>query len=367
MAISINWPTGVIFVPKADTTLIQASPEIRGLDLNAFRLELKDLEDSVAGMGFPKTHNHNTEVLLSGIVYARIITVLAPYTIEFEDGQYAVSCTGANHNLADVKIANQVSLLINNAAGLISNSAIEYASFQNKVSIDSVGGFAGTIYPTGTPVRPVNNLPDALLIATTRGLINLEILSDLTITTGQNVDGYHIISENWTTVTFDAGSSCINTTFDKVSIYGVMSGQWNVMDDCWVFTVTNFCGWMRNGTAFVDVTLAPGTISNEFASFFDNCLPMIPGATSVLTMNTDMMVSFTNAHDLFQINNLTTGSSVSFGMLKAMLTIDASCTGGTIIVGGVGTLTNNSALNIDTTGLVNQEVVADAVWYKVLP
>lgn len=365
--ISINWPTGVIFVPKADLTLLQASPEIRGLDLNAFRLELKDLEDSAAGMPFTKTHNHSTEVLLSGIVYARIVSIIPPYTVEFEDGQYAVSCTGANHNLADVKVANQVSLLINNAAGLISNSAIEYASFQNKVTIDVGSGFTGTVYPTGTATRPVNNLPDALLIATTRGLKILDLKSDLTVTTGQNVDEYEIVSDDWSIITFNSGSSCVDTTFNKVSIYGVMSGEWNVMDDCWAYTITNFCGWMRNGTAFVDVTLAPGTISNDFSCFFDDCLPMIPGDVSVLTMNTDINVSFTNAHDLFQINNMAAGSMLSFGMLKATLTMDASCTGGTATIGGIGTLINNSALSIDTTGVLNQEVIADSVWTKVLP
>ena len=51
MAISINWATKVISVPKADLTLIQSTPtEIRELDLNQFRLSLRDLEDDVVGI-----------------------------------------------------------------------------------------------------------------------------------------------------------------------------------------------------------------------------------------------------------------------------------------------------------------------------
>ena len=366
MAISINWSTGVIYVPKADLSLIQASPEIRGLDLNAFRLNLKDLEDDEGGMGFTKTHNHNTEVLLSGIVYARIIKIIAPYTVEFEDGQYTVSATGANHNLADVKVANQVSLIINSAAGLISNSAIEHSSFQNKVTIDVINGIAGTTYPSGTPTNPVNNLTDAKQIGLNRGLTTIELLSPLTITSGQSVDDLFFVSDNWLSITLDAGSSCVNTVFTKVSVNGVMSGLWNVMDDCWVYTITNFCGWMRNGTAFVDVTLAPYSIANTGASFFDDSLPMIPGDVSVLTMNTNTKVSFTNAHDLFQINGMTAGSSLAFGMLKAIITIDVSCTGGDITVGGVGKLINNSTLSIDDTGVLNQERIADSTWEDLL-
>jgi len=120
MAISIDPLTFVIYVPKADLNLIQPSPEIRELDLDWFRLELKDYEDDPdLGIFLQKTHTHNTEVTLSGLTYARIIEILYPYTVEFEDDQYTVNCTGANHNLSDVKVPNQVSLIINNAAGLI--------------------------------------------------------------------------------------------------------------------------------------------------------------------------------------------------------------------------------------------------------
>lgn len=119
MAITVNWGTKIISVPKADTTLLQPSPEVRELDVDVLRLALKDLEDDIEGMAHLDTHNHITEVLLSGITYARFVEIINGYTVEFEDGQYTISCVGANHNLGDVKVANQVSLIINNAAGLI--------------------------------------------------------------------------------------------------------------------------------------------------------------------------------------------------------------------------------------------------------
>jgi len=119
MAISITWGTRVIYVPRADMPLLQVSPEIRELDLNVLRLALKDLEDDEEGMPFPDTHRHVTEATLSGLTFARLVEIINSYTVEFEDGQYTVFCTGANHNLADVKVANQVSLIINNSAGLI--------------------------------------------------------------------------------------------------------------------------------------------------------------------------------------------------------------------------------------------------------
>ena len=120
MAININWGTRVINIPKLDTTLVQSTPtEIRSLDINTFRLALKDLEVSDNGMNFPITHNHNTTVSLSGVTYARIVELINGYTVTFEDGQYAVNLVGANSNIADKVNVNQVSVRSSNAAGLI--------------------------------------------------------------------------------------------------------------------------------------------------------------------------------------------------------------------------------------------------------
>ena len=124
MAISINWGTKVIFVPKADMTQIQTVPfEVRELNVNTFRLALKDLEDSEEGMAHPDTHRHNTEVSLGGITLARAVEIINDYTVTFEDGQYAVSVVGANSNISDVVNLNQVSIRTANSAGLITTSS----------------------------------------------------------------------------------------------------------------------------------------------------------------------------------------------------------------------------------------------------
>ena len=59
--ISVNWPTKVINIPKADTIWVSdGPPEMRKLNVNTFRLTLRDLEDNAEGMPFPRTHKHNT-------------------------------------------------------------------------------------------------------------------------------------------------------------------------------------------------------------------------------------------------------------------------------------------------------------------
>lgn len=115
--ITIDWATKVIDVPQADLTDLGGG--VYELDVDQFRLELKDLEDSDEGMLWDATHRHNTEVTLSGTTYARSVEIINGYTVEFEDGNYTVKCVGANHNIGDVKVVNSVSLIIGNSAGLI--------------------------------------------------------------------------------------------------------------------------------------------------------------------------------------------------------------------------------------------------------
>lgn len=133
MTISINWGTKVIFVPQADLTLLSVA--LYSMDLNAFRLALKDLEDSEDGMAFPITHKHNTEVVLSGVTYARVIEIINGYTVTFENGAYAVTLIGANSNVGDVANINQVSVRANNSAGLIAVTSGSGVTAQDKTDI----------------------------------------------------------------------------------------------------------------------------------------------------------------------------------------------------------------------------------------
>lgn len=122
MAISIDWGSRVITVPQADTTLVSGS--LRELDVEYFRLALKDIEDSEDGMSFPDTHRRNAPVTLAGTAYAQTFEIINGYTVTFEPTGSPWTCriVGGNHNIGDVKNVNHVSLIIGNSAGLIAVS-----------------------------------------------------------------------------------------------------------------------------------------------------------------------------------------------------------------------------------------------------
>ena len=120
MAITIDYLNKIIEVPKSYLTLVSGSTY--SLDIDAFRLDLKDLEDDEEGIAHLDTHEHTAPKTLAGIQYARFIEFINGYTIEFEDGQYNVDASVANSNLMDVLVDNQVSVRTNNSAGLIVTS-----------------------------------------------------------------------------------------------------------------------------------------------------------------------------------------------------------------------------------------------------
>ena len=138
MAISIDYSGSPyrIIIPQADLTLI--SGDLYELDTETFRTDLIALEAAAQGMVFQNTHNHNTEVTIAGVTYARLIEILnstnvnqitgAANTDEYEiffdpDTQYSVRLAGSNNNIFDIEnmiLANNVTQIIpQNSAGLI--------------------------------------------------------------------------------------------------------------------------------------------------------------------------------------------------------------------------------------------------------
>lgn len=118
MATQIDWPNKTIYVPQADLTFVSGT--LYELDVNAWRLELRSLEDDEQGITYLRTHIHIEDVTIAGTTFPDAVIIVNGYTVEFEDGQYAVRLVNANNNIFDegVIVRNQVSVIPTNTAGL---------------------------------------------------------------------------------------------------------------------------------------------------------------------------------------------------------------------------------------------------------
>jgi hypothetical protein len=367
MAITINWGQKIIHVPRADMTLIQETPtEIRELNLNTFRLALKDLEDSDEGMTFPDTHRHNTEVTVAGLTLARVVEIINGYTVTFEDGQYAVNLPGANSNVGDVVNVNQVSVRSFNSAGLTSSPDIEYASYQNRVTVDITSPWVGTTHPIGTDQKPVNNLKDALLIAFSRGLRGLHFLSDMSLEA--DCQGFAITGETRNIIlTIAREYDYTGCSFEFLTLKGEDGGSNLVYKNCILNNLIDIQGYIIN-CALAGVIKFAGSNTNVYDSYSGRKLGYNRTVFDMNNLQTNLQIRrFSGGLVLRNFNSADNRVVIDFA--PGALEIEPSCIAGNLVVHGEATIVDNGGPNLvrDFSSVISPESVADRTRVELTP
>lgn len=369
MALTIDWGTKVINVPKADTSLVSAGPpEIRSLDIDAFRLELKDLEDSEVGMAFEDTHRHIAPVTVGGVTLARVVEIINGYTVTFENGSYAVNLNGANSNIGDVLNLNNVQVRSANSAGLTYSKSIEDLSFiDGRVYINTSSGQSGTQYPIGTSSFPVDNLTDAQTIISNRSLPKrLFLTGDITVGASVNLDDYDIegAGSNLAGITFTSGASTNQTIIKSADIQGTVSGPIFITDTSSLGTLSGFEGIMNSGGLAGTTTLASTDADNRIELV--KCYSLVAGANRpIIDANglANLELNIRGYHGGLEIRNVNVASmNISIDADSAKIVLHSSCTAGTIVIRGAGILQDDSAgSTIDSSSFV-QASHMDEIW-----
>lgn len=360
----IDWGTSTIHVLKTDMVLIQAVPTlIYQLDLNVFRLALKALEDTSDGMAFLRTHTHNTTVVVGGATLARVVQIVNGYTVTFEDTQMAVNLVGANSNVGDVVNVNQVSVRSANSAGLQDLNSLQAASYGGgAVTVKSSSTYSGTVFPTGTRQAPVNNMIDAITIATNRGLTVFNI-PDIEIIESQDFsDGFTFVGDNpiSSAVSILDSANVANCEFVNLRVGGVLD-NYNKVTLCDVEDMLHVTGIVKESAFRGTITLGGGIQ----ATLID-CFNGYAGTSVYPTINmggTGQSLALRNYSGGIKITNSNDGTSESTLNFKAGEVIfDPTVTAGTFVVRGDVVIVNNS------TGTANiiDETAARSVWTSMV-
>ena len=345
MAISIDWDTAVITVPKADMTLVQLNPvEIRRLDTSSFFFTLKSLEASEEGQTYTDTQQNAAPVLLGGITYARVLEIIDPYTVTFEDGAYVVQLVGSNNNLIEKTNPNQVSVQGNNAAGLIQTEEIQYSSFQGGVTLDQDAGTAGQAYPSGTRQSPVNNLTDAKFIAVLRGFDKIFIKGAFVFGAADTIDGYELEGESITrtTITLTAAATIQNCKFSKASISGSLDGG-NDVSSCRISNLDYIDGIIYDSELEVG-TITLGGVQADIIRCYSGVAGGGASQTPVLDLGgTGTALVIRDYQGGLKLANYTSGTdAISIDLSSGRITFDSTISAGVFTVRGVGFVEDNS-------------------------
>jgi hypothetical protein len=240
---------------------------------------------------------------------------------------------------------------------------IQYSSYQNAVWIDTLNGTAGTTFPIGTRRQPVNNIADANVIAAARGFSDFQIIGNLTLITGDDIDGKRLFGQNTqlSLITVQSAASAIGCSFENAFVTGTLDGD-SVIRDCVIQNLNYIEGEVIN------CLIEEGTIQLGGATeaHFLDCWSGVPGSnTPIIDMGgSGRALTMRGYSGGIKLVNKSGGESVSIDLLSGQIILDATVTAGTIICRGVGNLTDNStgATVVQSTGLLNQSSIEGAVW-----
>ncbi len=365
MATSVNWITHVITILRADMTLIQSSPvEIRELNTNAFRYDLRALEASVDGRPWIKTHKHNEDEEVGGINLADVFKILPPYTVTFEEGWYAVNLQGTNNNVLERTNKNNVSVNPGNSAGLVNSAAIEYGEYGGAVTIDSnnVTGLAkaGSVYPTGTLRQPCLNISDALIINNFRVFDKINVIGDLEIGTSYDYRGITFTGGSITKslLTIENSALVEECEFYDAEIDGFLDGN-SVVSSCMIKDLDYIYGVIES------CILDSGTVKlgGGNTAYILDCKAGV-GFPTIDCGGEGQPLVVQNYNGKIKLENKTGSEEINVTLNAGEIWLDNTITAGVINVSGVGELIDESTGTavVNSSALISSYLIASVTW-----
>ena len=222
------------------------------------------------------------------------------------------------------------------------------------VFIDVSNGVAGTDLGVGTPTNPVNNIADAYTIATRDALREYRFRGSLTLDRAYTQWTFRGLgAESASTVDLNS-QNVTDSDFAHLTMQGVSSGPINA-SSCRLLVVSGLDGVFRDCGFAGSFSVASGS-----DVVFSRCYSEIPGNTApVCGLAATAQVSFRGYSGGLELDNAAAGTTVSVDMSPGHVTINNTCTAGTILVRGMSEITDNSAgSTVISTGMVKAEDLA---------
>ena len=152
--LTIDWPIADIQVPQSYLTALG------GVDYELDTLllwdDLRELEDSDDGRAWSFTCTSNPPEDVGGILLARVLTILTPYTVSFEDTgtPYRVLFAGTNNNIqSKTNLIPNINTASTNSPGLVVVANPDLAELEKLVLADETLASDGIyeMLESGTP------------------------------------------------------------------------------------------------------------------------------------------------------------------------------------------------------------------------
>lgn len=216
---------------------------------------------------------------------------------------------------------------------------IQHSSFNGGVTVDVTSIYSGTAFPNGTPRQPVNNMADALTIATSRGFSIFYIIGNVTLDSGPNLVNKIFIGESRdkTTITIQAAATVSGTEFRDATITGTLDGA-NSIEQCLINDLVDIDGTVANCLLTGTITLAGTGTANLI-----NCWSGDPTTSPEINMGgSGSALGLQNYNGSITLSNKTGSEEVDVELNSGSVTIEDTVTTGTITLRGIGKWANKA-------------------------
>lgn len=316
---------------------------------------IRDFEDDPLSMAHDHLIEASGKEALGGSVFVGITATLQNAQVGFESrpGPTFVQCSISGGNLVAVgegdTIINpiyttnyvQVVLTSSSSATLQELQDVQYSSYNNGVTVNTSSSYSGTSYPTGTPRQPVNNFTDAMTIATSRGFATIYVIGEATLDSGGDYSSMRFVGESVTRtkITVNSGANVMGCEFIDTEVLGALDGDIHLFhcllsDLDYIYGVVESC------------ILTAGTIvlGGDQAAYFLDCWSGVPGAGApVIDMgDSGQALNIRNYNGGIKLINKNGSDNASIDINSGQVILDSTVTGGTVVIRGVGKLTDNS-------------------------
>ena len=257
------------------------------------------------------------------------------------------------HSADDAADAVHDEALLAHSASGSAGEAQQLAAYAGWIHYN-LGGASGTDYPQGTPTSPIDNLADVNTVSFNTNIDRM--LASGPVTGDGDIAGLYVEAQR----PFEAFALISGFTsgigqpgmVKYFRMIGDAQSEYFQATECILHDLSNLsitawrCGLRGNLACVTD------------ADFVD-CYQDDGDGPTVVSGDGSMPITFRRWTGDLTLATITGTDVVNIDMVGGHITIAASCTGGTIVLRGIGTFTDSSAgAAVDTTGLIDPTDVA---------
>ena len=272
-----------------------------------------------------------------------------PCSIDMNSGQIIIDDTVTNGTITLRGVAKWTNEKTYAGGATINTELITFQDTQqmafegNRVHITQNSGYSGTAYPRGTSRMPVDNIADALVIASGQELNDFHIEGLITIPSGADVSNKDFEATNGYQgqLYFTPGCITDNVGVRRMGVLGTFNGR-QYLENCSLLNVKNLWGNIEE-CVLVGALSLDTTATNDFVTFTNCYTSKITEPYPTLDFQgSGVGAYFTRYAGAIEFINKTGGDEVWFTGNNSPIIINDSVASGDIYLGGLGEWVNKS-------------------------